>query len=373
MPLTAWIDDEKVLAPLVSDEDWEAWKNQRDIKISLACCKSSGFLRNSKLGTKHFVHKCKTGCNWKPETQEHLLAKSEIVKACLEAGYEADTEVSGLDWRADVLASKGKVKIAFEIQWSPQTLQLTQERQTKYKRDEIRGCWLFRKLPSSKASKELPMFELALNSNNKFVVHIPTQDINNKRSLSLENISLSEFIKSLLSKKIKFCESYVSIKEQITYLSFFSVKCSQCNKPYHVYMVQETFIVSKSLCGIDVNIPHYSNYGKKLCLDKPFVFASEIVNFARFISKENKNINMGEIKSRYKHNKWNNWLSFGCHWCDAILPYHPDYYNKCKTKHYSYLCTSMAYCIKGLKPSEQIFNKDLGGHWCYPKDENFCT
>lgn len=59
-------------------------------------------------------------------------------------GYEVTTEASGVDWRADVLATKpgknGLIKLAFEVQWSPQTLEQTEERQQKYTRDGIRCC-----------------------------------------------------------------------------------------------------------------------------------------------------------------------------------------------------------------------------------------
>jgi hypothetical protein len=62
MPLRAFINDEEVLAPFISDTDWQVLKNQK-FSIVLPCCRQSGFFRVSKLGTKHFVHKTKTGCS----------------------------------------------------------------------------------------------------------------------------------------------------------------------------------------------------------------------------------------------------------------------------------------------------------------------
>nr|WP_293100132.1 hypothetical protein [Okeania sp. SIO2F4] len=42
-------------------------------------------------------------------------------------GYEVKTEASGVDWIADVLATKQiknqLVTLAFEVQWSPQSLE----------------------------------------------------------------------------------------------------------------------------------------------------------------------------------------------------------------------------------------------------------
>ncbi|NES77898.1 MULTISPECIES: hypothetical protein [Okeania] len=69
----------------------------------------------------------KDGCNYKSETWQHLLCKTEIAKVCNIMGYAVKTEASRLDWRADVLATKQEkhqlVQLAFEAQWSPQILE----------------------------------------------------------------------------------------------------------------------------------------------------------------------------------------------------------------------------------------------------------
>jgi hypothetical protein len=83
------------------------------------------------------------------------------------------------DWRADVLASNGKTRIAFEVQWSRQTL----DRQQRYARDDIRCCWLFRFPPNElvaayepvsalAARKDLPVFALIGNENDGCLVQL---------------------------------------------------------------------------------------------------------------------------------------------------------------------------------------------------------
>jgi len=85
MPLRAFFADRELLATVMSDEEWLNLKAQRP-KVRLCCCDSTGYLRTSKLGTKHFVHGKDRICNWAPETWQHLLAKTEIVRVCQQFG-----------------------------------------------------------------------------------------------------------------------------------------------------------------------------------------------------------------------------------------------------------------------------------------------
>lgn len=124
MPLRAKLGGNDLLAPLLSDAEWEAVAAnaiEEERPLSLSCCGAPGHCRTSKLGTRHFVH-CRQGeCTWKPETAEHLLAKEAVVRGCSAAGFTAVPECAEGGWRADVLAINNAVRIAFEIQWSPQT------------------------------------------------------------------------------------------------------------------------------------------------------------------------------------------------------------------------------------------------------------
>ena len=83
----------------------------------------------------------------------HEQVQYQILDICTSLGLSAQTEYRGKDWRADVFVPIDERKYAFEIQLSPQSLRKTQERQAKYIRDGIVGCWLFEKEPARQKSE----------------------------------------------------------------------------------------------------------------------------------------------------------------------------------------------------------------------------
>ncbi|GGA09128.1 hypothetical protein CYANOKiyG1_21980 [Okeania sp. KiyG1] len=129
-------------------------------------------------------------------------------------GYDVKTEASGLDWRADVLATKQVknqlVKLAFEVQWSPQSLEETEQRQQKYIRDGIRCCWLFKKLPTSKERQDISMFQLQFDQSTN-----PTVIYDNNIYL------LNNFITKILSGHFKFSQFYRYKNSKILKSDFF--------------------------------------------------------------------------------------------------------------------------------------------------------
>jgi hypothetical protein len=89
------------------------------------------------------------------ETSKHDEIKVAVVAICKDLGLDAIQGYKGNGWRADVLVTNKQSKVTFEVQISPQSLKKTLERQEKYIRDGIVGCWLFEK-PLSKFSDERP-------------------------------------------------------------------------------------------------------------------------------------------------------------------------------------------------------------------------
>lgn len=175
MPLRALIDGRDLVAPLLDDVEWEELRadvRAKRVALGLPCCATCAFPRVSKLGTRHFVHRRANGCSGSGETFQHLWTKAEVLHACAESGWEAQAEVAGDGWRADVLATRGEARIAFEAQWSPQEEEGSRFRQERYAADGIRGCWLSRGDAPAPARRELPIFRLRPDAEQVAVVEL---------------------------------------------------------------------------------------------------------------------------------------------------------------------------------------------------------
>lgn len=234
MPLRAYIDNEEFISVDQTDEQWNDLKKRLKTKESLLilpCCKQEGFLRTSSKGLKHFVHaKSDNGCDWKPESPEHLKAKIEIIEACRENSWKATPEFSETNWRADVLAVQNEKKIAFEVQWSKQTFEETKFRQDRYKESNVRGCWFFRTAPKElrdydnnlSANKEIPAFKIFKDENSSITAQ-----------LGQTKLPLKSLVDSLLKRKLRFCEHRrLKPKQEVT-IVFFEISCWKCKKPQH--------------------------------------------------------------------------------------------------------------------------------------------
>src|SRR5688500_4612943 len=106
--------------------------------------------------------------------RKHDRIQRQIVSTCQDLGITAKQEHRGQDWRADVFIPNNERPIAFEIQLSPQSLTRTKERQSKYIRDGILGCWLFEN-PISKLTQELsdlPVFYVEDKQDSNLLVNL---------------------------------------------------------------------------------------------------------------------------------------------------------------------------------------------------------
>jgi len=176
MPFKAKINGKTVIAPDISDYEWIDLKKlnrKKDKIISLLCCESKAYLRVSKLGTKHFVHKIKKNCNCEPESIDHLKAKEIIYKCCKKEGWNAEPEYNLKDCVADVFATDGKIEVVFEVQLSPQSEEDTILRHNKYEEKGIKCVWFFKKLPHSLSSnKNIPAFSISKENDAFFVMEM---------------------------------------------------------------------------------------------------------------------------------------------------------------------------------------------------------
>lgn len=155
MPLSALIDGELVCAPLLDEQRWQELKGR---EFSLQPCGHRGFGRVSPQGTQHFVHERDSGCEHS-ESSEHLHLKTVVAQAVAAAGWQAGTEVVGNGFIADVLATRGDQRVAFEVQRSKQVLRDYRHRQQRYRDEGIRCVWFARAAPAGYVvGPDLPLF-----------------------------------------------------------------------------------------------------------------------------------------------------------------------------------------------------------------------
>lgn len=176
------------------------------------------------------------------ETDAHQRAKAAILNGCAQVGYTPQSEAVGGGWRADVLAARGGVRIAFEVQWSPQKLRETLLRQERYADDGVRGCWFFRQPPSAlraaedpAARRDLPLFHLFANADGTFVVR-----------LGGRLTPLDVFVAALLGSRVRFCGEAAAAEAQKAAFEFYPLRCDACGRVGHVQRLKPPILAR---CG----------------------------------------------------------------------------------------------------------------------------
>lgn len=200
---------EMVLAFNYDAISWKelAEKNRRMGTLVMPCCGRPVVLKRSHLGTRFFAHARREGSACPSESEEHLLAKDLVAKAVVQAGWNAETEAvlkpHGLV--ADVLATKGKKCVAFEIQWSRQKKNDTERRHAAYEKAGIRALWLFKQWDYPRC-KEIPAFRLVRDTESRsFQVWIWRSGHDyEKVNTPAQAIELQEFVSGALVGHLKW-------------------------------------------------------------------------------------------------------------------------------------------------------------------------
>lgn len=243
MPLKCLQHGQEIFAFDIADEgDWQALRdtNQRLKHMTMPCCGSSVTLRTSKLGTRHFAHSRIGTCTTKPESAEHLLAKSIIAQSAAKQGWEAKAEQGGRcdngdGWIADILVRKaGTRPVAFEVQWTRQTNDETIARQHRYHASAVRGLWLFRQ-SDFPFDRNVPAFRLIFDERGKtFSVALPSPllhlGVNSRERGDArywpQIIPLPEFVAGALGGRLKYAPAIgLTIPATIWTTEKFCYKC----------------------------------------------------------------------------------------------------------------------------------------------------
>jgi len=359
MPLRAIIENKEVISTFLSKDEWNRLRDkikQNNVEVIIFQTNKKGYLRTSKLGLQHFAHKKgEKPEKWKPESQQHLLAKSEVLLGCKDAGWEAKSEFSENDWIADVIAIKGNNRVAFEIQWSKQTYERTFERQKKYEKDNVRGCWFFKKPPINvidednhvKAEKNLPIFKIFELKKGEIWIN-----------LYGKKIPLRKFIHDLLKQKVQFCKNLVSKPKQTIEIIFPEYECYSCKTKQHIYIIQDTL---ESQCGQPIELQN-EDWNNNSVRHNPQIHKA-VDNFLK--TEKGKSIRIGKIKPRFSNDIKSSYTSFGCMKCDRLIG---DFYLPCafiyKINHKNYLSIFADVQLPKIKEEHP--------HWCFSESKEFC-
>jgi hypothetical protein len=199
MPLRAELQGDTLFSFKMSPVEWEDLKQSDKKKLlTLPCCNQRAVVKTSSLGTQFFAHYRKSDdCISRPESKEHLRLKAIVSAAAESAGWVVTTEYIGYSkngdkWIADVYCTKGKGKVALEIQLSPQTSRELTARHRRYAESGVRAAWLMKDsvyVNSGYSSiKSFPRFQIK---------HF--MDDRSAPQMSDYKLSVQQFVKILLS------------------------------------------------------------------------------------------------------------------------------------------------------------------------------
>lgn len=282
---------------------------------------------------------------------KHDRIQLAIVAACHDLGIEAIQEYGGHGWRADVFIPNNHNRIAFEIQLSPQSLKKTLERQSKYIRDGIIGCWLFEK-PVKKLTEErqdLPVFYVEEKEDSTLHVNLGER----------RKVDLHTFLENFISNNIQFKETAITKTKQLVNLVFCEMECWKCHEMNHIFFVDTPFY---SACNAVIQ-PE-----EALWESNSMEYRPEITELAQQFVKNRKDLDLklGKIKKRYSKTIEDSYTSFGCYNCDSIFG---DWFVM-EAK------IDIMYGPKELTFQGEI---ELNGkvelpipHWCFPDNKEFC-
>ncbi|MDE0033507.1 MAG: competence protein CoiA family protein [Deltaproteobacteria bacterium] len=288
-----------VLAFDLSLEEWRALQreNRSARHLRMPCCQAQVVLKKSPRGTAFFAHKSVgSQCSTAPETEAHWYLKRIAVDTARRHGWDAETEIAGTtdtrdQWRADVLARKGKHRVAVEIQWSPQTNEEVSRRQERYVESGVRCLWLFR-YGGFPVSRGLPAVRVGGNLDEGLVALVPTGS-------GKPNLPVEELFDKVFNRHFRFglplgCEAIVWVQAGL-------LRCFSCRVKTRVV----TAIV------VDVGPFKYRFTIGNLVADLDL--------FEKVRERIPDGLGIGSIKRRCGKTQTSYYLSNGCANCGARL------------------------------------------------------
>ena len=262
----------------------------------MPCCSSQVILKRSSRGTQFFAHKVIGQCSTAPETETHLRLKRLAVERARANGWDAGTEVAGTtpegeQWKADVLAHRGKHKVAIEIQWSPQTNEETVRRQYRYAQSGVRCLWLLRqtRIP---CDLTLPAAGIGGDARQGLVARVPT-------GYGEQQVSMEEFLDAAFSRRLRFGVP-LGASARVSILTG-NVDCWHCGAKTQI-------VTGVELCfgphSYQFSVPNLGHYPELFEIIRAHLPTGPLI---------------GAIKHRFSKTQERHYLSNGCAHCNVLI------------------------------------------------------
>jgi hypothetical protein len=296
----------------LSEEAWSALaaENRAARHLRMVCCRSPVVLKRSRLGTRFFAHKSAGACTAAPETELHLRLKQMAVAAARANGWEAMTEAvgstpDGEPWRADVLATRGRHKVAIEVQWSQQTTEETLLRQERYRRSGIRCVWLLRH-GDFPITHELPAARIVEHADRPLAAAIPIRPRSPSQFMddgdpSNQHVPMPDFLDAVFGRRFRF-GLQTDMPATLSVLGGYT----GC---WHTNCRERTRIVTFIEVAAGPNA--YAFTLEDLERHRPLLDP--------ILARLPTSLNIGRIKRRYSKTRRQSYLSNGCIRCDRIV------------------------------------------------------
>lgn len=290
------------------------------------------------------------------ESAEHAAAKLAVRDAARAIGAQAECEVSGSDWQADVLVTYGGKRFAFEIEWSGNSPKDARRRQARYLRDGITGLWFFHNIPGSRthwsktpftADPSIPVFgiEPSTAKLDRFTIyrHSTTHD-------------LDAFVVGVLQNGIRYSRLRVPMPGPDATVNFFSTPCWKCENEYFVYMLTYPHAAA---CGVTISPVHMLETNE---------FKPAVVYLAKQAAAAwtEARLPFGVVKNSYSHTLEESYDAFNCPHCDAIFG---QFYYRDLCMEVIYTPEVFEHWVPLFLPKGTIAWSEVP-HWCW---EPFCV
>lgn len=227
-------------------------RNRKEKLYTSKCCDAPVQIRIAEKKIPHFYHIAKSpNCSGGRETLEHLSLKAEIALACRKAGWDVEVEAELRDeagklvWKADILAKRGRVSLAFEVELSKPDWNYMLQRQRRYAKSNVRGLWFVKTKKPFPAFEELPIFNIYNDDGWQVNLDHPN-DWPSSWSNTWGHAPIDKFIAGALSKKLKWAPYRDSpdITCGVKMYFLYSGKCQKCRRdvgrPYSILMTMSS-------------------------------------------------------------------------------------------------------------------------------------